>query len=316
MRRNARAQLLRMYVCVSILSIFVTAGFAQQDRRRDHNDSRWIPPANLRAQFQLQGVADHCSTGGYNTRVRGKAVDGSWVSPDAYFIDLYADNGVCPQYAEGTPNRDAVRSLHAAGKKAICYVDIGSAEPYRPDYQEFVNFDQQCKGCLLGKPYDSGDPFLNLNNNKGQRSFAFAEMNKRLDKCAEAGFDGVYFDVTWEWQVGKETTGWNISYETQLLYNISLLNLAHMHNLAAGINYDLLQIPDLVAAEDFHIDESCFDYSECDYLNPVTQAGKPVLQIEYFADPATVCQQQPKPYNFNTEFKNQDLFDYPWTTCR
>jgi endo-alpha-1,4-polygalactosaminidase (GH114 family) len=141
-------------------------------------------------------------------------------------------------------------------------------------------------------------------------------MEKRLDKCAAAGFDGVYFDVTWEWQVGKDVTGWNISYETQLLYNVAMLNMAHMHNLAAGINYDLLQIKDLVAQEDFHIDESCFDYNECDYLLPVTKAGKPVLQIEYFADPASVCSQQPKPYDFNTEFKNQDLFDHPWSTCR
>ena len=282
----------------------------------DDRSARWVPSQNLRAQFQLQGVESHCATGGYNPRVRNKAYDGRVVSPDVYAIDLYADNGACPQYAPGTPNRDAVRAIHAAGKKAICYVDIGTAEPYRPDYDLFVAFDKKCSGCLLGEPYDSGDPFVNLNNDKGQREFLFAIMDKRLATCQSAGFDAAYFDVTWEWQVGKQITGWNISAETQLLYNIGMLNLAHMRNLAAGINYDLLQVKDLVRHEDFHIDESCFLYSECDYLLPVTKAGKPVLQIEYFAKPEDVCLQEPYPYRFNTEFKDQNLYDYPWSSCR
>ena len=282
----------------------------------DSRSARWQPPQNLRAQFQLQGVESHCTTGGYNTRVRNKAFDGTVVSPDVHAIDLYADNGACPDYAPGTPNRDAVAAIHAGGKKAICYVDIGTAEPYRPDYEKFVAFDKKCSGCLLGKQYDSGDPFLNLNNDKGQREFLFAMMDKRLASCQHAGFDAAYFDVTWEWQVGKKTTGWNISDETQLLYNVGMLNLAHMRNLAAGINYDLLQVEDLVRHEDFHIDESCFLYSECDYLLPVVKAGKPVLQIEYFAKPEDVCTQEPYPYRFNTEFKDQNLYDYPWSSCR
>jgi len=194
-------------------------------------------------------------------------------------------------------------------------VDIGSAEPYRPDFQRFVEFDKNCSGCLLGKTYDSGDPFFNLNNDRGQRDFLFGMMDQRLAKCQRAGFDGAYFDVTWEWQVGKRTTGWNISYETQLLYNIGLLNLAHMRNLAVGINYDLLQVKDLVRHEDFHIDESCFLFSECDYLLPVVNAGKPVLQIAYFSKPEDVCTEEPSPYRFNTEFKDQSLYDYPWSTC-
>ena len=301
-----------------LLATLIAAGQIQaQAAGTSMLPARWRPPLNLRAQFQLQGVpGSFCTTGGYNTKVKHKAFNGNIVSPDLYAIDLYADDGACPNYAPGTPNRDAVAAIHAQGKKAICYVDIGSAEPYRPDYQEFIEFDKKCSGCLLGKPYDSGDPFLNLNNDNGQRGFLFGMMDRRLTKCQRAGFDGAYFDVTWEWQVGKRTTGWNISYETQLLYNIGMLNLAHMRNLAVGINYDLLQINDLVRHEDFHIDESCFLFSECDYLLPVVKAGKPVLQIEYFSKPENVCTEEPYPYQFNTEFKDQSLYDYPWFTCR
>lgn len=117
-----------------------------------------MPPLEVRAQFQLQGVASPCGTGGYNSHVTGIAFNSTSVSPDVYAIDLYADNGACPNYAPGTPNSDAVKAIHAEGKKAICSVDIGTAEPYRPDYQDFVKFNKNCRGCLLGKKYDSNDP--------------------------------------------------------------------------------------------------------------------------------------------------------------
>ena len=95
-----------------------------------------------------------------------------------------------------------------------------------------------------------------------------------------------------------------------------MLNLAHMRNLVVGINYDLPQIRDLVRHEDFHIDESCFLFTECDYLLPAVNAGEPLFQIECFSKPEDVCTQEPHPYRFNTEFKDQNLYDYPWSTCR
>jgi hypothetical protein len=301
-------------VLVALLA--VSALQAQDPTAAVRRKSHWVPPVNLRGQFQLQGVSNQCNTGGYNPNVLGIAYDGAAVSPDVYAIDLYADNGACPNYPAGTLNTDAVKAVHANGKKALCYVDIGTAEPYRPDYQDFVAFNKSCSKCLLGKKYDRNDPFLNLNNDKGQQTFLLKEMDKRLVKCQQAGFDGVYFDVTWEWQLGQGTTGWFISRDTQLTYNTALLHHAHNKGLAAGINYDLLQVADLVAHEDFHVDESCFAYSECGLLLPVTRANKPVLQIEYNSSASTVCAQEPGKYNFNTEFKQQSLYDYPWETCR
>jgi hypothetical protein len=37
-----------------------------------------------------------------------------------------------------------VATLHAAGRRVICYVDTGAAEDFRPDYQSFPS-------TLLGK---------------------------------------------------------------------------------------------------------------------------------------------------------------------
>lgn len=273
----------------------------------------WHPPLVLREQFQLSGVSGSCATGGFNTNVSGTAVNGSVVVPDVYNLDLYADWGTCPKYAVGTLNTDAVNAVHAQGKHVICYIDIGSSESYRPDNQDLINFNNSCGGCLLGRRVSSGSYWLNINNDKGQRDFLVGFMTKRLAKCQQAGFDGAYFDLPFAWQA---RTGFTISANTQELYNTAMLNAAHSYNLAVGLNYDLPQVADLQPYEDFHVDEQCFQYGECNYLLPVVNANKPVFEIEYSTSPSTVCPQEPGTYNWNTEFKSVALLDYPWQTCR
>lgn len=177
-----------------------------------------------------------------------------------------------------------------------------------------MNFNNSCGGCLIGnKAFGANEKWLNINNDKGQRDWLINEMSKRVAKCQLAGFDGVYFDEGWIWQV--RNSGWNIDANTQLLYNTAMLNVAHSYNLATAINYDLPQIATLLPYEDFHIDEQCFQYNECNTLLPVVQANKAVFQIEYKNDQSTVCPQEPGSYDWNTEFKNTSLYDYPWQTC-
>src|SRR5690348_4613329 len=68
----------------------------------------WHPTGALRHQFQLQGVPNQfCSSGGYNTAVSGPSFLGETVAPQVYAIDLYADDGACPNYKHGTLNTDA-----------------------------------------------------------------------------------------------------------------------------------------------------------------------------------------------------------------
>jgi hypothetical protein len=276
----------------------------------------WHPTGALRHQFQLQGVPNRfCSTGGYNTHVDGPSFLGDIVSPDVYAIDLYADDGACPNYKHGTLNSDAVKALHARGKRAIAYISIGAWESYRPDEGRFVAFDRQCGGCLLGKSYFGSDDsrWFNLNNNHGQRDFLYLMMAARILKAKRAGFDAVYFDIT---DGFNNDTGFNISARTQLLYNSTLLNMAHLAALAAGLNYDILQVKQLQPYEEFHIDESCWVFSECYYFDPVRQAQKPVFEIEYVSNPADVCPAANQLSNFFTVFKEFDLFDFPWKPCQ
>ena len=61
--------------------------------------------------------------------------------PKVIDFDLYLPKRGVP--IDSTPNRRAVRALHRRGGYAICYVDAGSIESYRPDYPRFVRWHRR-----------------------------------------------------------------------------------------------------------------------------------------------------------------------------
>ena len=159
----------------------------------------WLPPLQARWQYQLQakpGIAD--DTGGIDVDIcAAPAAGGDCVTPEVFDIDLYVDTKVSGE-GNFVVNTDAVDAIHAAGGHAICYLDAGDAETYRPDYQRFVDFDEACDGCLIGNPFSQVFPdefFLNINNDQGQRAFILKVNRDRVKKCAAAGFDGVEWDI-------------------------------------------------------------------------------------------------------------------------
>jgi hypothetical protein len=229
-------------------------------------------------------------------------------------IDLYAIG------SKPTLNTAAVDAIHAAGGHAICYIDAGSIETYRPDYQRFVAFDRACDRCLIGHPFSkifNDENWANINNDQGQRDFMLKMNEARVARCEQAGFDAVEFDVVEAYNSGVKTTGWHISPQTQLVYNRALADIAHQHGMAVGLKNDLGQIPALLPEFDFAINEQCFQYNECDNLELFVQAGKPVFQVEYRVPPKEFCPKADAA-NFNSILKSPhfSLFDTPYTPCR
>ena len=235
------------------------------------------------------------------------------VRPDVFDIDLYAI-GKTP-----TLNSAAIDAIHADGGHAICYVDAGSIETYRPDYPQFVAFDDACGGCLIGNPFSkifNDENWANINNDRGQRDFMLQMNENRVTRCQQAGFDAVEFDVVEAFNSGAKTTGWHISPQTQLAFNSALANIAHRHGLAAGLKNDLGQIPQLLSRFDFAINEQCFQYDECDNLKRFVDAGKPVFQVEYRTAPKDFCPQADAA-GFSSILKSPrfSLFDEPYLPC-
>src|SRR5262245_37757230 len=135
----------------------------------------WTPGVGLRWQYQLQGShasqgCNFASTGGINVNISAvPASGGNPVQPQVFDIDFQTD-GFCTGGTITEENAAAVAAIHANGAHAVCYVDAGTAESFRPDYPSYVAFNDQTGGALFGKAVGGfrNERWLNINNNLGQ----------------------------------------------------------------------------------------------------------------------------------------------------
>jgi hypothetical protein len=298
-----------------------TAGCAAPVACNTQAGACWKPGLSTRWQYQLQATRDksgNClftSTGGINVNISATPfTGGAAVSPGVFDID-YQTDGACTGGTITQENGAAVSAIHAKGAKAICYIDAGGAESFRPDFAQYDAFNNNCGGCLFGKPVSGfrNEFWLNINNNQGQRDFILSRIGARLDRCVANGFDGVEMDVVDAW---SNRTGLTISADTQLLFNTALANLAHSKGLTVALKNDVEQVPDLAPYFDYAINEQCQQYGECgNYTTYFVNASKAVFQVEYKLSTAKFCPQA-NTENRNAIHKTFDLFDTPWTPCR
>ena len=176
---------------------------------------------------------------------------------DVYDIDLF----------EGAAR--TVEDLHAAGIRVLCYLNAGSWEEWRPDADDFPS-------AVRGKPYQGwpGEYWLDIR----QLEVLGPIMEARLDLCRDKGFDGVEPDNIDGYQ---NETGFPLTYQDQLAYNLWLADQAHQRGLAIGLKNDSSQAADLAAAFDFALTEDCFADGWCGDLAPFLETGKAVFAAEY-----------------------------------
>jgi hypothetical protein len=262
----------------------------------------WHPALNSRWQYQLQGVAGYPSTGGINVGISATPyTGGAAVSPSVFDIDLYVDESVSGNNT--TFNTGAVNALHAAGKKAICYISAGTWENWRVDAGQFPASVQGAKNGWVGERW------LDIR----QTSVLLPIMEARVSKCRQAGFDGVEFDNVDGY---SNRTGFPLTAADQLAYDASLANLAHTYGLTAALKNDVEQVVDLAPYFDYAINEQCQQYNECGgYTTSFINAGKAVFQVEYKGKQSTYCPAA-NTANRNAITKTYDLFDTPYTPCR
>ena len=200
--------------------------------------SWWHPPQQLTWYWQLQGDVDN------------------EVPVAAYDIDGF-ENGA-----------EEVASLHAQGKRVICYVDVGTAEDWRPDYSEFP-------AAVLGRSNGwPGERWLDI------RQLGVLEpiMTARFQMCREKGFDAVEPDNI-EGYANK--TGFPLTAQQQLSYDEWVAEAVHSLGMAVLQKNDGEQTPQLLPYFDGALSEQCNQYRECELFYPYLQEGKPVLNAEY-----------------------------------
>jgi hypothetical protein len=250
--------------------------------------SWWVPPQGLRWQYQLQG---NVNVGLCVVPVSG----GSCVRPQAYDIDLYANDGV-------TLNSAAVAAIHEAHAYAVCYVDAGTFENWRPDAAEYP---KSVKGRSNGWP---GEVWLDIR----ATSILLPIIDARVAKCATAGFDAVEFDNV---EGYANNTGFLLTADDQLTFNLALANMAHSYDLGVALKNDIGQLAALQSSFDFAINEQCAQYKECDGYNGWTSAGKAVVEVEYTGRPKIYCVAADTGRR-DAFHKSLALLAKPWKPCR
>ena len=149
-----------------------------------------------------------------------------FLAVDMYDIDLF-----------DTP-ASTVAALHDTrpGRRVTCYISAGSWEDWRPDAGEFPQ-------RLLGRPLDHwpGERYLDIRRFHGALGRL---MDARLDLCAAKGFDAVELDNVDEY---TNRSGFRLTADDQLAYNVWLANEAHARGLSVALKNDNDQIPELAA---------------------------------------------------------------------
>lgn len=234
--------------------------------------SIWIPAPVTSWQWQLSTPVDLS------------------VNAQMYDIDLFSNDA------------SVVSQLHAVGRKAVCYISVGSFEDWRPDAGQFPT-------SVIGNDYVGwpGEKWLDIR----RIDILGPIIQARFDQCRDKGFDGIEPDNIHGY---SEDTGFAISYQDQLAYNRWLADQAHRRGLSIGLKSDRDQAGDLVGTYDWALDEECHEFQECDKLTPFTQAGKAVFNTEYVLTPDQFCTDA-NARNFNAIYKHKELDAYR-QSCR
>ncbi len=209
---------------------------------------------------------------------------------DVYNIDLFDTSAA------------TISSLKSTGKHVICYFSAGSYENWRPDTSKFP-------ASVLGHDLDgwAGEKWLDVR----QLDILIPIMRARMEMAVKKGCHAVDPDNVDGY---TNSTGFALSYNDQLAYNIALTEAAHDLGLAIGLKNNLDQIKDLVGHYDFAVNEECFQYGECNTLKPFVAAGKPVFGIEYNLSTASFC---PQANLMNFDFQKRKLSLDAWVqSCR
>lgn len=225
--------------------------------------SHWKPAVGLAWQWQLTQPVDQT------------------INVPVYDIDGF-DNSAA-----------VVRSLHAKKRKVICYVEVGAAENFRPDYKQFP-------ASVLGRENGwAGERWLDI------RQTALIEpiVAKRFDMCRTKGFDAIEPDLMDNF---ANETGFPITAADQLRWNTRIAAMAHARGLGVGLKNDAEQVPQLVKSFDFAVVEECAEYSECAEYEPFVKAGKAVFHAEYALQPLQFCPEA-KRLRFSSIRKNLRL---------
>jgi hypothetical protein len=169
-------------------------------------------------------------------------------------------------------------ALHAAGRRVICYVSVGTYESWRADAASFPT-------AALG---DAVAGFPNERWLDTRDANVRALMTARLDLAAQKKCDGV--DLS---NVSPEgaATGFDATVPDAEAYARVLAGEAHPRGLGAGLGGGSDVAAAVADAFDWALTEGCLGDGTCAAFDGFRSAGKVVFGVEFGAesDATTIC---------------------------
>ncbi len=226
----------------------------------------WRPAVVVAWQWELDHPLDLSSASdmgtGATTYLGAPAPD-----PTVYDIDGF-DNSAA-----------TVSALHARGDHAVCYIEVGAAESYRPDYAQFPAADlgAAVSGYPSERYLDINDPAVVRGHRGSHRHVCVEGVRRRRARHRR--------------QLHREHRLHHLSGARTWHYDTTLS--AYAHGLGLGWALKNGDDPGFAAsmqpAADFVVDEQCHQYDTCGSFTPFAAAGKAVLEVEYSEASSQFC---------------------------
>ncbi|MEO6600962.1 MAG: endo alpha-1,4 polygalactosaminidase [Polyangiaceae bacterium] len=176
-----------------------------------------------------------------------------------------------------------VRAVHVAGHSLTCYVSVGTAEPWRSDYDTLPA--AAIGSALADYPQEH---WLDVRDEGVRRT-----MTARIAIAARTGCDAVELS-----NLGAHTTdsGFPLTQADDLDYARSLIEACHSRGLTGGISGSDDLVPRLATVADWGLTEECLAYDSCATWQAFTAQSKRVFMIEYGStnDAPTLCAEAAK----------------------
>jgi len=196
-------------------------------------------------------------------------------NPTVYDVDGFDNTGTDNADEAGSlssSNSPVVAELHKLGDRAVCYIDAGTAENWRPDYSKFP-------AALLGDNNGwPGEQWLDTNPSGPDYATLQAIMTARFEMCAANGFDAVEPD---NMDGAENTSGFKLTVAEGDQYAEWVAREVHSLGMTVAQKNFEDQSSVLEPYFDFVIEEQCFQYDDCSDLAPYTKAGKAIFEVEY-----------------------------------
>jgi hypothetical protein len=169
-------------------------------------------------------------------------------------------------------------ALRAAGRKIICYVSVGTSEPWRDDADSIP-------ASAVGQPLANYPDERWLDS---RDATVRAIMTARLDAAAAKGCDGV--DLSSVSPAGADT-GFPLTRADAIDYARYLAAAAHARGLGAGLGGAGDIAADVLPDFEWAFAANCLTSGSCAAYAPFVSAGKAVFAVVYgtAADVPSVC---------------------------